>query len=661
MNKYLLIPITLLLNTIAPAFAQNFPVAVPTAEEISMKKYAKDTSAHAVYLNEYGTAKLDVTNSDNIRLIFQYHAKIKIFDTKGLDKGTIEIPIYNTSDKEYGDEVDDIKGFTVYTDDNGYPQQVELDPKKVYKVTHSKNWSALRFAMPGLKPGCIIEYSYRLTSPFWDSFHTWEFQDDVPKIFSDYEVHIPGFWNYNALMRGALKLTKSTAEVEPDCFSTHGAKSGCAHMIYAMADVPAFVVEDYMTAPKNFLSAIYFELSDYTSPYDGVRKKITKEWKDLDYELKHNEYFGSQIKRTGLFKTRVIPVIAGKTDELEKAKAVYRYIQANMKWNNVRSWGSEDGISKAFESHTGTVGDINLSLMAALNAAGFNTEAVLLSTRENGIVNKLYPTKEDFDYVIVKLNLGDKFYLLDASDPLLGFGMVPLKCINGEGRVMSLDKPSYWLDIKPQQKRTSTYSFDLTLGNDGKIKGTLTHFSIGYDAYEKRKAIKKFNSLDEYVDNLGEKLNKIKIIKYEIANVDSLDMPVSETYQVEMAAYKNMENEKLLFNPILIDRQVTNPFKLAERSYPVDWGMPSERRFILTMHLPDNYTIESGLKPLAIALPNQGGRFVTSYEAGENQFVYSYVNQFSKSIYSPEEYPYLKELYNRMILEEKSELVFKRK
>ena len=138
-------------------------------------------------------------------------------------------------------------------------------------------------------------------------------------------------------------------------------------------------------------------------------------------------------------------------------------------------------------------------------------------------------------------------------------------------------------------------------------------------------------------------------------------MPVSETYQVEMAAYKNMENEKLLFNPILIDRQVTNPFKLAERSYPVDWGMPSERRFILTMHLPDNYTIESGLKPLAIALPNQGGRFVTSYEAGENQFVYSYVNQFSKSIYSPEEYPYLKELYNRMILEEKSELVFKRK
>jgi len=660
MKRSLPILIAFLLSSAISVFAQDFPVTTPTADEIGMKKYAKDTSAHAVYLNEYGTARLDVTNSDNIRLLFQYHAKIKIFDTKGLDKGTIEIPIYNTSNKEYGEEVDDIKGFTVYTDDNGNAQQVELDPKKVYKVTHNKNWSALRFAMPGIRPGCIIEYSYRLTSPFWDSFHTWEFQSDIPKVFSEYEVHIPGFWNYNALMRGYLKLTKSTAEAEPDCFSTHGAKSGCAHMVYAMADIPAFIEEDYMTAQKNFLSAIYFELSEYTNPYDGTRKKITKEWKDLDYELKHSEYFGSQLKKTGVFKTRLAPVIAGKTDDLEKAKAVYRYIQTNMKWNKMRSWESEDGISKAFENHGGTVGDINLSLIAALGAAGLNTEAVLLSVRENGTVNKLYPTREDFDYVIAKLNIGDKVYLLDASDPLLGFGMIPLQCINGEGRVMSLDKPSYWFDIKAQQKKTTTYSFDLTLGTDGKIKGTWTRFSIGYEAYEKRKAIKKFNSLDEYVDNLSDKLNKMKIIKYDIANVDSLDMPISETYQIELNAYKNM-GDKLLFNPVVMDRLITNPFKLAERTYPVDMGIPAETRFILTMHLPDNYTIESGLKPISIALPNQGGRFTTSYEQDGNQFVYSFVNQFTRSIYSPEEYPYLKELYNRMILDEKSEMVFKQK
>jgi len=659
MKKNLLLLITLLSSTYV--IAQDFPVSVPTADEMSMKKYDKDTSAHAVFLNEYGKARLAPTNSDNIRLMFEYHAKIKIFDTKGLSKGTIEIPIQNTSDGEYGEEVDEISGFTVYTDDNGLAQQVKLDPGKVYKVKHNKNWSSLRFAMPGLRPGCVIEYSYRVTSPFYDNFHTWYLQDDVPKVNSLYEVHIPGFWNYNALIRGPLKLTKNTSEVEYDCFEFHGAKSGCAHIVYGMSDIPAFVEEDYMTAPKNFSSAIYFELSDYTSPYDGIKKKITKEWKDLDYTLKHEDYFGGQLKRTSLLKPYVAPLIAGKTNDLDKAKAIYEYVQKTIKWNNMRSRGSDDGIRKALQNHTGDAADINLTLITALNAAGINTEAVLLSTRENGVVNKLYPTFEDFDYIMAKVNIGDKSYFLDATDPLLAFGMVPLKCINGEGRVMSLDKPSYWIDIKAAQKRSSTYTLDLTLEPDGKIKGTITHFSVGYEGYEKRKAIKKFNSIDEYVDNLSEKMGKIKIIKSDIGNLDSLNLPLSETYQIEWNYTKNMGSERIIFNPIILDRQVTNPFKLADRTYPVDWGMPSDKRFILTMHLPEQYTIEAPPQAIAVGLPNQGGRFVTSYEAGDNMFTYSHVTQFSKSIYEPEEYPYLKELYNKMILAEKSELVFKKK
>jgi hypothetical protein len=643
-------------------FAQDFPMAVPTADEMSMKTYDKDTSAHALYLNEYGQGKLNVTNSDNIRLIYNYHAKIKIFDTKGLDKGTVTIPIYTSTDGQYYDEIDDIKGVTVYTDDNGNAQQVNLDPKTVYKVKRSKNWSSMRFVLPGLKSGCIIEYSYTIISPYWDNFHNWEFQDDVPKIHSEFEAHIPGFWHYNALIRGPLKLTKNIAEAEQDCFSTHVASSGCAHLVYGMNDIPAFIEEDNMTAAKNFLSAIYFELSDYTNPYDNIRKIMTKEWKDVDYELKHADYFGSQIKRTSLMKPHILPLIAGKTDDLDKAKAVYGYVQKNMKWNDYYARGSNDGISKAFDSHTGNVADINLLLVAALSTAGINTEAVLLSTRENGIVNKLYPTVEDFNYVIAKVNIGDKSYFLDATDPMLAFGMLPLRCINGEGRVMSLDKPSYWLDIKPQQKRSSTYSLDLTLQSDGKIKGTMTHFSIGYEAYEKRKAIKKFNSVDEYVDHLADGLSKIKIIKSDISNLDSLNTPVSEVYQIEINSYKDMgAADRLLFNPILVDRTTTNPFKLAERTYPVDWGMPSNSRFVINMHIPDNYTIESAPKPVAVALPNQGGSFITSYDGSDNTFTYSFVTRFGKSVYGTEEYPYLKEIFNKIILAEKSELVFKKK
>ncbi|MDB5133400.1 MAG: hypothetical protein JWP37_3, partial [Mucilaginibacter sp.] len=147
--------------------------------------------------------------------------------------------------------------------------------------------------MPGLRNGCIIEIKYELESPYIYNFHSWRFQGDIPKISSEYEVHIPGFWDYNASLRGGLKLTTNKSEVEKTCFTFHGASSDCSHMTYGEKDVPAFIEEDYMTSPKNFLSGVYFELEQYTDLNSGARIKVTKDWKSVDYELKTAYWFGS--------------------------------------------------------------------------------------------------------------------------------------------------------------------------------------------------------------------------------------------------------------------------------------------------------------------------------------------------------------------------------
>jgi len=178
---------------------------------------------------------------------------------------------------------------------------------------------------------------------------------------------------------------------------------------------------------------------------------------------------------------------------------------------------------------------------------------------------------------------------------------------------------------------------------------------------KKRKAIKKFNSFDEYVEDLNSKLQKTKIIKSEVINLDSLDKPIGEKYEVEVNLYDNVTGGKLTFNPFFLDRIDENPFKLAERSYPVDWGMPSEDRFILTMHLPAQYTIQAPPAAMAVNLPNNGGKFLTSYEPGDNSFTFSNAIEFTKSVYSSAEYPYLKELYNKIIQSEKAEMVFVKK
>jgi hypothetical protein len=267
----------------------------------------------------------------------------------------------------------------------------------------------------------------------------------------------------------------------------------------------------------------------------------------------------------------------------------------------------------------------------------------------------------DFDYVVAKVDIGGKIYLLDATDPLLPFGTLPYRCLNDKGRVFSLDKASYWIDLNLPQKEKNTFSLDLTLQDDGKLKGTITHYSIGYQAYNKRTAIKKFNSVDEYVEDLASRLPKTKILKSEVDNVDSLEKPIAETYEVEINLYDKMNGNKLAFSPFFLDKIDTNPFKLKDRSYPVDWGMPSEDTFILTLHLPAHYTIQSPPPVSSAKLPNGGGMFLTSYDANGNNYTFSNTIKFNKSVYGSEEYSYLKQLYNNIIQSEKAEIVFVKK
>ena len=77
MYKPLLI-LLLLFSIAKAATAQDFEYGQITPAELDMKKYAKDTAAHAVVLQEFGKTRIAVSNADKIEVIYEYHVKIKI-------------------------------------------------------------------------------------------------------------------------------------------------------------------------------------------------------------------------------------------------------------------------------------------------------------------------------------------------------------------------------------------------------------------------------------------------------------------------------------------------------------------------------------------------------------------------------------------------------
>jgi hypothetical protein len=654
MNKiYMLIVLSLCACKLC---AQDFASGTWTLEEVDKKKSTIDSNANAEVLREFGTGRIQIDdNTGEVYLNYAYHVRIKVFNKNGFDAANVVIPLYIYGSNQ--DVIQDLKATTMnFT--NGNLVSTVLDSKQIFTENKTKYLKTTRFTMPALREGSILEYSYTIRKYSIFNFKTWEFQSDIPKVYSEFVAIIPAIYNFNVSLKGFQKLTAQKGEIEKECLRIRGSGVDCSKLTYTMANIPAFTEEAYMTAASNFKSAINFELSDIQRT-DGSKTSITKTWRDVDYELTSERTFGGQMKRKDLFTALLPEVLKNTTDDLSKAKAIYSYIKKAIKWNNYTGKYSENQIKHALDSHSGNVGDINLALISALSAANLDVEAVILSTRANGLVNSLYPVITDFNYVIAKVNIGDRIYLLDASEPLLPFGLLPLRCINDKGRVINLKKPSYWYDLKASEKDAVNYSLIGKLNPDGNITAELVMYSTGYAAYEKRSRIAEASSIDEYVKKLDENMPSIKILKYQLDNVDSLDNTLTERYQVEMKAFDQIQDKKLFYNPFFIERISKNPFNLNERTYPVDMGAATEKRITIALTLPADYSFDEQVKDVAIALPANAAKYMTNTTLENNTLAFNLLFQLNKPSYSPDEYLYLKEFYSRIIQQQKIDLVLK--
>jgi hypothetical protein len=539
-------------------------------------------------------------------------------------------------------------------------KETKLDPKKVYTQNVGKYRDVTKFAVPNVKVGSVIEVFYKLESPFFYNFYPWEFQADIPKVKSEYWCIIPANYNYTVSLRGNLKLSKDESSLIKDCFTPGGGVADCSRMKFAMTNIPAFIEEDFMTAKSNFLSAIRFELMEINR-FDGRKDKISKEWKDVDEAMREDSKFGVQLKRgKDIVDGKVEQLIVGETDPLAKAQKIYDFIKGWYRWNGTYGMHSELGIKKAFDSKTGNVGDINLSLIAALKYADLNVEPMMLSTRENGLVTEIYPVLTEFNYVVAKLNIADKVYLLDATDEFYPFGLVPVRCLNGKGRVLG-NKESYWYTIKPPNREKTVSIYNLVLHSDGIIRGSIQYSYLGYDAVYQRKKISKLGNEQAYVNDVTNKFSGLTIKKYQLNSSEDLKKPVVLNLDIEIEPNNTFDNHNFLFNPFINPFWESNPFKSVERLYPVDFGVPLEEITILNLEYPADYEVEGIPGKVGLALPQSGGQLIFEIKNGSNKLSMNNSLLVSRSIYGSNEYPFLKEFFNSVIAAQQTELVFKKK
>ncbi len=668
----------LLLCLSHPLRAQQAPIKFGKVEmaELNMKSYAADTSAEAVILGDYGQSYFKY-GPDGFQIVHDRHVRIKILKKAGYDWATVKIPFYKSSNSSE-EKITSLHGYS-YNLEGGKLVKEKLTKEAVFEEKKSSNWYTKNFTMPNVKEGTVLEYEYSIISDFLFNLREWEFQNTIPVAWSEYRVVIPEYFRYRLLSSGYepfhVNETESRqvdfmikvdgydaspggfapAERVPSRFES--VKAQATAYRWVTKDVPALRDEPFITTLQDYITKIEFELSSTKFP-NQLEKPVTSNWTAVNEMLLNDESFGLQLNRTGFAKDIVGVAVAKAPEPAARIALIYDLVRKSVKWNGQKGLFTGGSLKKSFENHTGNSAEVNLLLVGLLRDAGFDANPVILSTRDHGRLLESYTMVSKFNYVIAHVNLDGKDLLLDATDLLLAPSMLPTRCLNGMGRLIS-KKEGRWVPLHTSERLSQVTSVRLTLDPEGQFKGTVDLSEGGYAALPSRKVILG-EGQEKYTENLRKSKSQWQIEKLDVKNAEKLGEALGVTCHVAIADGAQMAGNLIYLKPLITEGELENPFKNDVRKFPVDFGTASERTFVGSYTVPAGYVVEEMPKNIIVDLPEKGGRFTFMTSQMGNVIQVTSKISLRKTLYLPAEYAHLKEFFHQIVSKHAEQIVLKK-
>lgn len=640
-------------------------------DDLKMTTYDKDSSAEAVILADYGVSSLVFNQNEGFTLLFERITRIKILTKDGLDWATFSVPLYHESSND--EKMTGLRAVTYNLESSGMVES-KMKNDAVFKEKVNENLDLMKFTLPNAKQGSIVEVTYKVTSDFLFNFQDWEFQSTIPTRWSEYRAHIPEFYNYDKYTQGYVAMTISESEQKSDnIVITSTERSGSYttstdfnrdqvdfmenRFRWAVKDAPAFKEEPFITTRKDYISKINFELAYYKFPNQPI-KPVMGTWEDINRQFDESDNFGREISGNGFLKKITEEVIAGKTTPEEKISAINHFVKNNVEWDGRSFRYTDTSFKKVLEDKKGSSSEINLLMASMLEKAGIQVEGVLISTRDHGFIRQSVPISSQFNYVICMAHVGAKQILLDATDRFLPTGVLPERCLNGSGFVVS-KKGFSWVPLKPSLKSRNVYQADLTLNQEGELKGKLQMDRSGYFAQSGRKRYVSKGESDYLKDLIGSR--PWTIGKSEFTNVKEVSEPFKEAHEIVITDHVVSTDALFYINPFVVMQENENPFKSESRQYPVDFGSPVEKIYMCRITIPEGYTVDELPKPVVLKLPENSARFTYSITQLGNILSVTSNLQINNSLFTQEEYPNLREFYNMVVAKHAEQVVLKKK
>lgn len=601
--------------------------------DLEMTSCSFDPDASSMYLIDRGEVNYNFTNG-GVYLQTDIRQRIKILKEDGISRADIKFDYYS---KDRYEEISNLEGFVYNEDASGNIVATKLEKSAFYNKSIDDKYSEIAIAFPQVKVGSVIEYKYRsYKKNNIADIKDWMFQGAIPCRYSEYSIYIPEYFEftYQATHRQPLEY-KAPTESTPCHF-------------YAMRNLPALKQEPYMNGYKDYVQKIEFQLSTVTYP-NGDKKSFRSTWEKLTEELMEDENFGLAIRKNVPHIEDLQAELRLINDTLGRMKAIYKYLQKNMEWNGNARVYTIEGIKKAWEKKSGSTADINLLLLNLLKEGGIKAYPLLVSTKDNGRLNKNYPFLGQFNEVMVYTLINGQPYYLNAADKINPCHLIPYDVQMTSGFIVDKNIGGWKNMTDASQKFRQTVNLLANMDSSGHFAGEAYVGSYGYarnirlDSYNKGKINSAFST------------NTIEPDSVEVKNVDFDSLPLEQKAAFHGVVEKSGDYFFLPYNLFLGIADKT-PFTADKRVSNVDFNYLQQYSISGSYTIPNGFLFDALPKNMALIMPDTSiilKRFVQ--KSDDNLVSFRITIDFNRPSYDADEYPDLKEFYKKMyaVLNEK--------
>lgn len=641
MKAYTLICSLLLALTVsAEGVEPNLKWGKPTQEELTMTEYALDKDADAVELFRQADVYYEFINGD-FRVHYLVKCRLKVLKPDG--KRVADGSVVTRGSESNTIRIETVKGLkaTAYNMENGKVVKTKMESSMIHEEQLDKTDKLIKFSVPQVRVGTVIEYEYHLESDFFYELRDWYAQKDIPVVYTKYTLSIPEWLSFHIEESGMSHLEKK----EDDGSITIGNEPVATKVqTFIGRNLPSLKDDDYVWRAEDYGCKVTHELQGIYIP-GAVYKSYTSQWSDIDEMLAKDDEFGGRIKRSSPLKDEMvaagIPQIA---DAKERVEATWKLLHQRVRWNGGYAFWAKSG-SKLLKDGTGSNADINFLFINMLHDAGIEASPIALRLRDRGRLPITHASMKYLSTFVVGITLNDSTMVYFDSSAEDGYlNVLPARLSVDRARLIKKGKSGEWINLQRVAQATERTLIQATLDGDGKISGTMSRALTEEAAASLRKRWRTAKDSTDVIHQIQEN-NSMEITGYQLQGRHDFSPNLRET--ITFTTQCSSTGDIIYLNPLVIAPINKNPFTAETRNLPVELPYKQRETINVALTLPDGWQVEEMPKP--IVLKFDGITASIMFRQSGNQLSTVYKLDIQQTFFTSQQYPDLKAFMEKLV------------